>query len=55
MTTVVFLWNVAIIYFLSKENVRKKFYKMIFYVDKVAGFVLIFISFGIIKSVFFEL
>lgn len=51
MTAIVFLWNVTIIYFLSKNNVRKKFTKMAFYADKVTGFILIAIGFSIIKSV----
>lgn len=51
MTAIVFLWNVTIIYFLSKNNVRNKFTKMAFYVDKVTGFILIAIGFSIIKSV----
>ena len=54
MTAIVFLWNVTIIYFLSKNNVRKKFTKMAFYVDKVTGFILTAIGFSIIKSVLDE-
>ncbi|KEA65632.1 L-lysine permease [Marinobacterium lacunae] len=51
MTAVVFLWDVSIIYLLSKSGVRKKFTKMSFYIDKVTGVILGAIGFGIVKSV----
>lgn len=51
MTAVVFLWDVAIICFLSNDKVRRKFIKMAFYVDKVTGLILGAIGFGIVKSV----
>lgn len=51
MTAIVFLWDVTIIYFLSKNNVRKKFSKVAFYVDKITGLILGSIGFSIIKSV----
>lgn len=51
MTAIVFLWDVAIIYFLSKNNVRKKFTKMAFYLDKITGFILGAIGFSIVRSV----
>jgi threonine/homoserine/homoserine lactone efflux protein len=51
MTAIVFLWDVTIIYFLSKNNVRRKFTKMAFYVDKITGFILGSIGFSIVKSV----
>ncbi|WP_267903009.1 LysE family transporter [Nitrincola iocasae] len=51
MTAIVFLWDVTIIYFLSKNSVRKKFTKMAFYIDKITGFILGAIGFSIVNSV----
>ena len=51
MTTIVFLWDVAIIYLLSNNNVRNTFTRMAFYIDKVTGAILGAIGFGIVKSV----
>lgn len=50
MTLVVFLWDVAIIYFLSTSKVRSKFSKAAYYVDKVTGVVLGMIGMTIVKS-----
>lgn len=50
MTAVVFFWDVAIIFFLSKGKVRSKFTKVAYYVDKVTGAILGVIGFTIVKS-----
>lgn len=51
MTLVVFLWDVAIIYLLSKQTVRNKFTRLSFYIDKATGVILGAIGFNIVKSV----
>ena len=51
MTLVVFLWDVAIIYMLSKNTIRQKFIRAAFYIDKVTGVLLGAIGFNILKSV----
>ena len=51
MTLVVFFWDVAIIYMLSKTTIRQKFIRAAFYIDKVTGVVLGAIGFNILKSV----
>ncbi|WP_417542428.1 LysE family translocator [Methylophaga thalassica] len=51
MTLVVFLWDVAIIYLLSKQTVRNKFTRLSFYIDKATGVILGTIGFNIVKSV----
>ncbi|NIZ04251.1 LysE family translocator [Pseudoalteromonas sp. HF66] len=51
MTLVVFFWDVAIIYMLSKTTIRQKFIRAAFYIDKVTGIVLGAIGFNILKSV----
>ncbi|MCW7753101.1 LysE family translocator [Desulfobotulus sp. H1] len=50
MTAVVFFWDVAIIFFLSKRQIRSKFTKVVYYVDKVTGAILGVIGFTIVKS-----
>lgn len=50
MTLMVFLWDVAIIYFLSTNQVRKKFSKAAYYIDKVTGALLGIIGVTIVKS-----
>lgn len=50
MTFMVFVWDVAIIYFLSTNRVRTKFSKAAYYVDKVTGAVLGVIGITIVKS-----
>lgn len=50
MTAVVFFWDVAIIFFLSKRQIRSKFTKVAYYVDKVTGAILGIIGFTIVKS-----
>lgn len=50
MTTVVFLWDVAVIFFLSRGKVRSKFTRVAYYVDKVTGAILGVIGFTIVKS-----
>lgn len=51
MTLIVFIWDVAIIYMLSKQRVREKFVKASYFIDKVTGAVLGVIGFNIVKSV----
>ncbi|HIC47627.1 MAG TPA: lysine transporter LysE [Methylophaga aminisulfidivorans] len=51
MTLVVFCWDVAIIYLLSKQTVRNKFTRLSFYIDKATGVILGAIGFNIVKSV----
>lgn len=50
MTAVVFCWDVAIIFFLSKRKIRSQFTKVAYYVDKVTGAILGVIGFNIVKS-----
>lgn len=50
MTLVVFLWDVAIIYFLSTNQVRKKFSKAAYYIDKFTGALLGIMGLAIVKS-----
>lgn len=50
MTLMVFIWDVAIIYFLSTNRVRAKFSKVAYYVDKITGAVLGLIGITIVKS-----
>ena len=51
MTLVVFFWDVAIIYVLSKQTMRNRFTRLSFYIDKVTGVILGAIGFSIVKSV----
>ena len=51
MTLIVFCWDVAIIYLLSKQTVRNKFTRLSFYIDKATGVILGTIGFNIVKSV----
>lgn len=50
MTLIVFLWDMAIIYFLSSEKVKVKFTRVAYYIDKFTGAILGFIGFSIVKS-----
>lgn len=50
MTSVVFLWDVFVIYILSVPKVRAKFSKMSYYIDKVTGMILGAIGFSIVRS-----
>lgn len=50
MTAVVFFWDIAIIFLLSKRQIRSKFTKVSYYVDKVTGAILGIIGFTIVKS-----
>jgi len=50
MTAVVFLWDVAVIYFLSTGHVRRRFAGVAYYLDKAAGAVLGMIGITIVKS-----
>ena len=50
MTSVVFLWDLSIIFLLSRPKVRSKFTKAAFYIDKVTGVILGVIGIAIVKS-----
>jgi len=50
MTAVVFVWDLSVIYVLSREKVRKKFSKLAYYIDKFTGAILGLIGFTIVKS-----
>ncbi|MFT6908834.1 MAG: threonine/homoserine/homoserine lactone efflux protein [Oleiphilaceae bacterium] len=50
MTSVVFLWDLSIIFLLSRPKVRTKFTKLAYYIDKVTGAILGLIGFAIVKS-----
>jgi len=50
MTAMVFLWDVAVIYFLSASPVRRRFVGVAYYLDKAAGAVLGLIGLTIVKS-----
>jgi threonine/homoserine/homoserine lactone efflux protein len=50
MTLMVFVWDVAIIYFLSTNRVRTKFSKAAYYIDKITGAILGLIGITIVKS-----
>lgn len=50
MTSVVFLWDLSIIFLLSTPKVRSKFTKLAYYIDKVTGAILGLIGFAIVKS-----
>ena len=52
MTTVVFFWDVAIIYLLSTSRVQSKFSKVAYYIDKLTGAILGMIGFSIVRSAF---
>lgn len=50
MTTVVFAWDVFIIVLLSKHEVRRRFAKFAYYIDKFTGLVLGAIGVSIVRS-----
>jgi len=50
MTSVVFLWDLSVIYILSRDKVRHKFSKLAYYIDKCTGAILGLIGFTIVKS-----
>lgn len=50
MTSVVFLWDLSVIYILSRDKVRRKFSKLAYYIDKFTGAILGLIGFTIVKS-----
>jgi|TARA_R110002060_G_scaffold71863_1_gene80480 threonine/homoserine/homoserine lactone efflux protein len=50
MTSIVFLWDLSIIFILSTPKVRSKFTKLAYYIDKVTGAILGLIGFAIVKS-----
>ena len=50
MTSVVFIWDSAIVFLLSADNVRRKFAKLSYYIDKFTGAILGFVGITIVKS-----
>jgi threonine/homoserine/homoserine lactone efflux protein len=50
MTSVVFIWDLSVIYVLSRDKVRRKFSKLAYYIDKCTGAILGLIGFTIVKS-----
>lgn len=50
MTLLVFLWDVAIVYFLSTSQVRQKFAKAAYYIDKFTGALLGIMGLAIVRS-----
>jgi threonine/homoserine/homoserine lactone efflux protein len=50
MTSIVFLWDLSVIFLLSTPKVRSKFTKAAYYIDKVTGVLLGVIGFAIVKS-----
>jgi len=50
MTSVVFLWDLSVIYVLSRDKVRRKFSKLAYYIDKCTGVILGLIGVSIVKS-----
>tara|TARA_R110001583_G_scaffold67490_9_gene192979 strand:- start:2896 stop:3555 length:660 start_codon:yes stop_codon:yes gene_type:complete len=50
MTSVVFIWDSAIVFLLSGDKVRRKFSKMAYYIDKVTGAILGLAGFAIVKT-----
>jgi len=50
MTSVVFIWDSAIVFLLSGEKIRRKFSKLAYYIDKVTGAILGLVGFTIVKT-----
>lgn len=50
MTSLVFIWDSAIVFLLSGDNVRRKFAKLSYYIDKVTGAILGLVGFTIVKT-----
>jgi len=50
MTSVVFIWDSAIVFLLSGDNARRRFTKLSYYIDKVTGAILGAVGFTIIKT-----
>lgn len=50
MTSIVFIWDSAIVLLLSADNVRRKFAKLSYYIDKFTGAILGFVGITIVKS-----
>lgn len=50
MTSIVFLWDSAIILLLSTEKVRNRFTKVAYYIDKMTGAILGLIGISVVKS-----
>ncbi|ABZ75140.1 Lysine exporter protein (LYSE/YGGA) [Shewanella halifaxensis HAW-EB4] len=52
MTSIVFIWDSAIVIFLSGDKVRSKFSKLAYYIDKATGAILGLVGFTIVKAAF---
>jgi len=52
MTSVVFIWDSAIVFLLSGDNARQKFSSLAYYIDKVTGAILGFVGLTIVKTAF---
>jgi len=50
MTSIVFIWDVSIVFLLSANKVRQKFTKISFFIDKCTGSILGLIGVSIVKS-----
>ncbi|GIU27692.1 LysE family translocator [Shewanella schlegeliana] len=52
MASIVFIWDSAIVIFLSGDKVRSKFSKLAYYIDKATGAILGLVGFTIVKAAF---
>ncbi len=52
MVLLVFLWDTMIVLILSKQQIRKTFAKIAFYLDKIAGILLGVIGYNLLRSAF---
>lgn len=50
MSSLVFIWDSAIVFLLSGDNVRRKFAKLSYYIDKVTGAILGLVGLAIVKN-----
>jgi len=50
MTSLVFIWDSAIVFLLSGDKVRRKFAKLAYYIDKATGAILGIVGFTIVKT-----
>ncbi|GLS90198.1 threonine transporter RhtB [Psychromonas marina] len=50
MTSLVFIWDSAIVFILSGDKVRRRFSKLAYYIDKVTGAILGLVGFTIVKT-----
>lgn len=52
MVLLVFLWDTMIVLILSKQQIRKTFAKIAFYLDKIAGILLGIVGYNLLRSAF---